>query len=102
MAQFDVHRNMGKTRDAIPFVVVLQSPLYDQYRRRVVAPLVRRDALASLDDTRLNPRFRIDDIDVVLHPLEIVSIATEQLGTRVGSLADEGHRIGEALDQMLK
>lgn len=101
MAQFDVHRNTGKTRDAIPFVVVLQSSLYDQYRRRVVAPLVRREALAAINDTRLNPGFRIDDIDVVLHPLEIVSIGTEQLGKHVGSLANEGRRIGEALDQLL-
>ena len=40
MAQFDVHRNPGKNRDAIPFVVLVQSSLFDSYRRRVVVPLV--------------------------------------------------------------
>jgi hypothetical protein len=39
MAQFDVHRNPGRHRDRIPFVVVVQSSLYDGYRRRVVVPL---------------------------------------------------------------
>jgi len=41
MAQFDVHRNLGKNHDAIPFVVIVQSALFDSYRRRVVVPLVR-------------------------------------------------------------
>jgi hypothetical protein len=41
MAQFDVHRNTGKHRDSIPFVVVVQSAQFDGYRRRVVVPLVR-------------------------------------------------------------
>jgi toxin CcdB len=37
MAQFDVHRNNGKQRDSIPYVVVVQSALFDDYGRRVVA-----------------------------------------------------------------
>ena len=41
MAQFDVHRNTGKQKEAIPYVVIVQSSLYDGYRRRVVVPLVR-------------------------------------------------------------
>ena len=48
MAQFDVHRNPGKQREAIPFVVVVQSSLYDGYRRRVVIPLALRSSLSSL------------------------------------------------------
>ena len=36
MAQFDVHRNNGKSREDIPFVVIVQSALYNDYRRRVV------------------------------------------------------------------
>ena len=58
MAQFDVHRNVGKQREAIPFVVVVQSSLFDTYRRRVVVPLVRRrtfDRSAAFLDTPLNP-----------------------------------------------
>lgn len=101
MAQFDIHRNTGRNRDAIPFVVVLQSSLYDAYRRRVVVPLVRKAELPDLPDLALNPAFRVAGVDVVLHPLEIVSVACDQLGVPVGSLADEGDRIVAALDDLL-
>jgi toxin CcdB len=40
MAQFDVHRNKGSQKESIPFVVLVQSSLFDRYRRRVVVPLV--------------------------------------------------------------
>jgi len=45
MPQFDVHRNAGKHKDTIPFVVVVQSSRFDAYRRRVVVPLVRASAI---------------------------------------------------------
>jgi toxin CcdB len=101
MAQFDVHRNVGKHRDSIPFVVVVQSSLFDGYRRRVVVPLVRRSEVGRLPDQRLNPSFKIKNVTVVLHPLEIVSIANDQLGEHVGSLATEGDAIIAALDELL-
>jgi toxin CcdB len=104
MAQFDVHKNIGKQRDAIPFVVVVQSSLYDGYRRRVVVPLVRRSTLAhtaAFLDTPLNPVFTVQGIQVVLHPLEMVSVAIENLGDKVGALAEEGDAIVTAMDEML-
>ncbi len=104
MAQFDVHRNTGKQRETIPFVVVVQSSLFDTYRRRVVVPLVRRSSLdrsAAFVDSPLNPVFTVKGIKVVLHPLEIVSVATEQLGEKVASLAQEGDRIAGAMDELL-
>ena len=104
MAQFDVHKNIGKQRDAIPFVVVVQSSLYDGYRRRVVVPLVRRSTLdrtSAFLDTPLNPVFTVKGIKVVLHPLEMVSVATEQLGEKEATLTQEGDRITGALDELL-
>jgi toxin CcdB len=104
MAQFDVHRNTGKQKEAIPYVVIVQSSLFDSYRRRVVVPLVRRSNLATstaFSDIPLNPAFIIDGVEVILHPLEIVSISNEQLGDKVASLAKEGDRITGALDELL-
>ena len=104
MAQFDVHRNTGKQRETIPFVVVVQSSLFDSYRRRVVVPLVRRSSLdrsAAFVDSPLNPVFTVKGVKVVLHPLEIVSVATEQLGEKVATLAQEGDRITAARDELL-
>jgi toxin CcdB len=101
MAQFDVHRNPGKTRDAIPFVVVVQSSLFDSYSRRVVVPLVRKSNVGRITNPKFNPTFRIDNTSVVLHPLEIVSVPCDRLGEAVASLAQEGNRITDALDELL-
>ena len=101
MAQFDVHRNTGKHRDDIPYVVLVQSSLYDGYRRRVVVPLVRKSALGKIDNPRFNPPFKIENVQVILHPLEIVSVPNEQLGEFVKSLGEEGNRIMDALDELL-
>ncbi|MFM9912042.1 MAG: CcdB family protein [Methylophilaceae bacterium] len=100
MAQFDVHRNSGQHRETIPFVVIVQSSLFDNYRRRVVVPLVLKSML-GITENRMNPAFTIAEVEVVLHPLEMVSVATEQLGEKVASLTEEGGRISDALDELL-
>jgi toxin CcdB len=101
MAQFDVHRNIGKHKDAIPFVVIVQSSQFDGYRRRVVVPLVRKSAVGKLSHASFNPTFKIRGTPVILHPLEIVSVPFEQLGDVVGSLSEEGQQIIAALDELL-
>jgi toxin CcdB len=104
MAQFDVHRNIGKQREAIPYVVIVQSSLFDSYRRRVAIPLVRRsnlDTSIAFIGSSLNPVFTVEGIDVVLHPLEIVSVAINQMGEKVATLAQEGDRITGAMDELL-
>ena len=50
---------------------------------------------------RLNPIFVFDGIRVVLHPLDMVSVAVDQLGEVVGSLAQEGQIMADALDELL-
>lgn len=49
----------------------------------------------------MNPAFSIEGEEVVLHPLEIVSVAMDQLGEKVTSIAAEGARITDALDELL-
>ena len=100
MAQFDVHRNRGQNHDAIPYVVIVQSSIFDDYRRRVVVPLVKKSYLDSVSLPRLNPTFRIGKTLVVLHPFEIVSVAKNRLGPFVQSLADQGQHIIDALDEL--
>ena len=101
MAQFDVHRNSGKHKGTIPFVVVVQSAQFDSYNRRVVVPLVRTAAIGKVSYASFNPTFKIRGISVVLHPLEMVSVPLEQLGEVVGSLSDESQLIVAALDELL-
>ena len=101
MAQFDVHRNGGRNKDAIPFVVVVQSSQFDGYRRRVVVPLVRTGTVGKMELPHFNPTFKIRGTSVVLHPLEIVSVPVGQLWPKVGSLGAEGQQIIAALDELL-
>jgi toxin CcdB len=104
MPQFDVHLNPGPMRATVPMVVVVQSSLFEGYRRRVVVPLVLRSALpagAKVAGTRMNPVFKIKCQALVLHPLDMVSVASDQLGPCVGNLADQGQAIADALDELL-
>ena len=102
MAQFDLHKNKGPLKDSIPYVVVVQSSLFDGYRRRVVVPLVRRSVLsAGIAGTRMNPSFKVRGAVLVLHPLDMVSVACDQLGECVGSLAEHGQEITDARDELL-
>jgi toxin CcdB len=100
MAQFDVHRNIGPQRRDLPFVVIVQSSRFDVLKRRVVVPLTPVAGVAFAEP-QLNPSFRVEDQVVALHPLLIVSVALDQLGPKVGSLAFEGHRIIGALDLVI-
>ena len=104
MAQFDVHRNKGPLKASIPFVVLVQSALFDRYRRRMVVPLVLRSALPAgtqVAGTRMNPVFHINGQSLVLHPLDTVSVATDRLGPCVGNLSEQGQAIADALDELL-
>jgi toxin CcdB len=100
MAQFDVHRNPGRHTDTIPYVVVVQSAQFDDYRRRVVVPLVRASNIGAAPFPSFNPSFRIHGAKVVLHPLEMVSVPVEQLGSPIDTLADKGQTIIAALDEL--
>lgn len=100
MAQFDVYRNPGRLKIAIPYVVVVQSAILDASRHRVVAPLVcRREAVAL--NPRFNPVFVVESQEVVLHPLEMTAIPAERLGEPVASLAARGDDIIAAADELL-
>lgn len=103
MKQFDVYRNTGRNRTGIPFVVVVQSSFFGKSKRRVVVPLVSAEAMAKVAElpaSTLNPVFVVEQMRVVLHPLEIVSVPTEFLRECVGSLAGESDTIVAALDEL--
>ncbi|MFO0742369.1 MAG: CcdB family protein [Labilithrix sp.] len=101
MAQFDVHRNPGQHRERIPYVVVVQSAVFDGYRRRVVVPLVKKADFRTVPHARFNPSFTVKGAAVVLHPLEIVSVPVDKLGKAVASLTAHGGAIIDALDDLL-
>ncbi len=102
MAQFDVLKNPGQQREAIPFVVVLQNARFDRSATRFVAPLVRSN-LANIAEHYLAPRFTVNGVEVVLDVFNLATLPTDRLGTPVASLADEASRakLMRALDEFL-
>ncbi len=103
MSQFDVHRNTGRNAAQIPFVVIVQSAAFDDRKRRIVIPLWAGEKAREEVDipfSRINPTFTVEGIQVILHPLQIVSVPVDTLGKNVGSLADEGEAIITALDEV--
>lgn len=95
MSQFDVHRNTGRNAAAIPCVVVV----FDKLKRRIVVPLVAAGH-ADIPRSALNPVFTVAGIEVMLNPLEIVSVSIDALGERLGSLSEAGDTIVAALDEV--
>lgn len=100
MPQFDVHRNPGRTRAAIPFVLVVQGDRWKDRADRVVAPLVLTSEVGYRDPT-LNPDFIIDGTAVTLNPLQLATVPTRVLGPAMGSLDGEHIRVIAALDAMI-
>ena len=49
----------------------------------------------------MNPSFKVRGSVLVLHPLDMVSVALDQLGDCVGSLAENGQEIADELDDLL-
>jgi toxin CcdB len=97
VSQFDVHRNPGRSRDWVPYVVVVQSASFSQHNRRIVVPLPLAGALPA---STLNPIFTIENRRVILDTLDIVSVDIGKLGEKVASLNDAGDQIVAALDEV--
>jgi CcdB protein. len=101
MAQFDVHRNPGRTKASIPFVLVVQSDRWGERPDRVVVPLVLASEVRYRDRT-LNPEFIIEGVPVLMNPLQTVTIPTRVLGPAVGNLGREHIQIIAALDALIE
>nr|WP_208413292.1 CcdB family protein [Xanthomonas cannabis] len=96
--QFDIYANVGRNKN-IPYVVVVQSKIFDASPRRVVVPLAIASA-HSPTPSRFTPEFVVAGQRVVLQPLEMTSVPLSVLTHPAGSLRDEGQRIVDALDEL--
>ena len=105
-AQFSVHGS--PSRSAVrPYVIVLQSDDFTRMPTRVVAPLVRADAMPQLgsEHVRVAPTLVVRGRGYVLNPFDLATLGVHRLGEMVASFADDEeakHRIQDALDMVLK
>jgi toxin CcdB len=82
MARFDIHQVRGGV------ALDCQADILEQMPTRFVIPLEAVEDSLIIDD-RLNPRFRIDDDEVVLVTQLAGTIRKRDLGRRIGRLSDE-------------
>lgn len=98
MAQFDVHKNASqKTSPEFPYLLEIQSNLFEDSSRVVVIPLAFSSSITAKDST-LNPEFEVEAVSVSLFTLDISSMNKSSLGERVSTLRSEGDRVIAALD----
>ena len=95
MAQFDVYENLNeKSKQNIPYLLDIQNDILKNLTTRVVIPFV----ISNQSINFLNPRFNINNINVVLSTAELASIPIEILGNKICSLKDRREEIIGAVD----
>lgn len=98
MAQFDVYKNLNSnTVRQFPYLLEVQSNLFEDSSRSVYIPLVSAETLKKPDKI-LNAKFAVSGESVRLFPLDISSAPRSVVGAKVGNLSDKGDLIVAALD----
>jgi len=101
MAQFDVYLNpIAADQEAFPCLIDVQSDLLAHLSLRVVVPLVRAD-VADPPLPRLNPRFVVDDSNLVMATTLIGGLPTHILREPIGNLSDHRTEIIGAIDMLI-
>lgn len=101
MPQFDVHRNLGRSRARYPFLIVVQSGLLNRWERRVVVPLSVVEPGGPLPDPLLNPAMTVDGVSCVVAAQEIGNVPLDALGEVVENRRDDAEIIIGAIDWVL-
>ena len=98
MAQFDVFVNTNsKTVKQFPYLLEVQSNLFEDANRAVYIPLVSQGTLKKPDEV-LNAAFKIGDKPVRLFPLDISSAPRSAAGKLVGNVQDDSDSVVAAMD----
>ena len=98
MAQFDVFANANsRTMKQFPYLLEVQSNLFEDASRAVYIPLVGEHTLQKPDEV-LNAAFNIAGISVRLFPLDISSAPRSVAGKLLGNVKDDSDVVIAAMD----
>jgi len=101
MAQFDVFVNANsRTVKQFPYLLEVQSNLFEDANRAIFIPLVSEGTLEKPDKV-LNAAFVIAGISVRLFPLDISSAPRSAMGKLMGNLQDDSDSVVAAMDLLL-
>ena len=98
MQQFDIveNANAGANRH-VPYLLILQAPLFDDLATRVVAPLVPLKGFGK-PLAHLTPVISVADEPFVVSIAEIAGVPLSALGEKIESVSDNRLEIISALD----
>ena len=99
MRQFDVYTNPSeRSREIIPFVLVLQSHLLSDLPTVVVAPMLLAEGRQTY--TQISAVIRFQERNYVVSVAELAAIEVRVLGKVVGNLTDSEDLVRRALDRL--
>jgi len=99
MARFDVFANSGPHAASTPYLLDVQSDLFDGLDSRVVIPLRRLSHFASVKlPENLMPVFNVNGQDCLLETPKMAAVPLRTLKTPVASLAAQQNRVVAAMD----
>lgn len=98
MQQFDIVENASSSsRGQIPYLLILQAPLFDELATRVVAPLVPLRGFGKPLE-HLTPVISVAGTSFVVSIAEIAGVPLTALGPKIDSVSDKRFDIISALD----
>ena len=102
MAQFDVYRNPSPhQREAMPYMVNVQSNLLDGLSTRLMMPLVRPSVVPAFIPQNLCPRADFEGERLHLLAQLVSPFRTRDLGKCLGNVASRASDIVAALDAVI-
>lgn len=103
MAQYDIYRNpSARSRDSVPYVVDVQSAMFDGLRTRLIVPLSRVGSNAPGLPRRLIPVFVVGGERLALHAHLATGVEARLLRDKVDSLLAHAGEIGDAFDAVMR
>jgi len=98
MAQFDIYENVNeKTNEHYPYLLEVQSNIFEGSSRAVFVPLVLAKSLKKPDST-FNPKFIVCGIAVRMFPLDIASAPRSGVGKVATNVKNDSDKVVAALD----
>ena len=98
MKQFDIVENANSASNRqIPYLLILQAPLFDDSATRVVAPLIPVKVFGTLL-AHLTPVISVADDSFAVTMTEFAGVPLAALGPRIDSVSDSRLEIISALD----
>ncbi len=99
MPQFSVYENINQSsKEAMPYLLDVQSDLLKHLSTRVVVPLCPVSALGRKSISTLSPEFDINGVSYTLLTPQLAGVELSDIGPLTADLSDHRFEIINALD----